>query len=107
MGLHGHAALLRLVLVALLFAGCGGSNGPNTGGHYTLHIEVTSSGSPLEFRGLVSPNNGPAVPISGTTPFFLDIRDKQESCAQGQGSIVDITCSTVVSASVTKLTKSG
>jgi hypothetical protein len=103
MGLRGQTTLLGLVLVLLLFAGCGGSGDPRTGTHYTLHVEVTSSPSPIAFSGSVSPNNGQEVPISGTTPFVVEIRDKEASC--GQGFVTDPQCFTRVSATVKKLTK--
>ena len=105
MGLRGTTTLLGLVLVPLLLAGCGGSSsGPNTGDHYTLHVEVTS-GSPLAFTGRVSPNNGVNVPISGTTPFAMEIQDREANC--GEGFVRDPNCFTRVEGSVTPLTKTG
>ena len=98
------ASFLALIVVLLgtstLLSGCATTEG---GDDYTLHVEVTSSGSNLAFTGTVSPNNSPNVPISGTTPFSLKIRDTKEECT----SIGVNICLTGASAEVTKVTKSG
>jgi hypothetical protein len=96
-----------LVVIAVLLgtstvlSGCGVST--KGGDEYTLHVEVTSSGSNLAFTGTVSPNNAPNVPISGTTPFSLKIRDTKEECT----SIGVTPCISGASAEVTKVTKLG
>src|SRR5262245_58390528 len=63
-----------------LLSGCGSSDGEG-GGAYTLRVEVTSSGSPLAFTGTFSLNNEQKMPISGMTPFALNIPDRKESCS--------------------------
>src|SRR5262245_19832999 len=92
MKLRWHPALPGLVALGVL-SGCGSGSGSGKT-DYTLRVEVTSSGSPLAFTGTVSPNTGPKVPISGTTPFALNIADES-------GFI------TADSADATKATKSG
>ena len=92
MKLRWHRALPGLVALGVL-SGCGSGSGGG-GTDYTLHVEVTSSGSPIAFTGTVTPATGPKVPISGTTPFALNIEDSR-------------TFVTADSATATKVTKSG
>ena len=93
-------ALSGIVAVGLLSA----CDTTPKGDHFTLRLEVTSSGSPLAFTGTVHPNRGPEVPISGTTPFQFNIRDSYDDCS----SLLTFPCGpTTASALVRKETKSG
>ena len=99
MWLRWHTVLPGLVAIGLL-SGCG-SGGEGDDDDYTLRVEVTSSGLPLAFTGTVTPNKEPKVPISGTTPFALNIHDRKDTNCPNFGP----PCVTRANVTVTKVTK--